>query len=483
MKFPLLRYFSSSIVSHALVLLMLTAAMALTTFAQKSGGGAIILAPENDAADLDQCRNGDPPEACTGNNWVNGNVGSQNSHYAERDFIAYRMKFTGLSAGTNTVVIGYDRIHSGKNAIDYLGSYDYTETNADACSGITPVNYTCNEAAPTATAATPTEGLLASHVPPIPQIAGSFYFYGATFDSAPVFVPCGVADESLVRCVQITFTPGAGVTNPLLAWGGHIAWRGEWGAGQSAGGISGSPYHMRLEALNGTGGNQDRSLSADAVFGPGSLRIIKQVTTAGPPVGTSSTLQFHFNVTTNFNGSSTFFLVDDDADPGIDNILSNPVSTFNGTANVFTFSEDITQFPVNQNWSYAGTVCVENVSTTGTVNVPNGKTVVVDPEETVVCTVSNTQLQPSAAPASISGRTVDSFGNGVYGSRLTLMNAATGEIHYAMSNPFGYYSFEGIDTGSFYIITVSHKRYTFADDTRSFTLNEDLAGLDFVANP
>ena len=43
----------------------------------------------------------------------------------------------------------------------------------------------------------------------------------------------------------------------------------------SAVAISGSPYHTRLINLDGSGGNQDRSLSADAVIFPGSITIIK----------------------------------------------------------------------------------------------------------------------------------------------------------------------------------------------------------------
>jgi hypothetical protein len=178
-----------------------------------------------------------------------------------------------------------------------------------------------------------------------------------------------------------------------------------------------------------------------------------------------------------------FSLVDDDGGPGIDSTAPVPVTTFNGTDNVFTFTEDISMFPVNQNWSYQSTVCIEDVSTTGTVNIPNGKTVVVNPEETVVCTVHNTQLSPSAAPATISGRTVDSFGFGISGSRITVMNAATGETFLATTNPFGYYTIDRTEVGNFYIMTVSHKRYVFADNTRSFTLNENLAGVDFIANP
>ena len=478
MKFPL-NILHRSLVSHAFVLLALLVALTLTTVAQKSDGGAIV--PEADAADLDQCRNGDPPEQCTGNNWVNGNVGSQNSHYAERDFIAYRMKFTGLSAGPNVVVIGYDRIHSGKNAIDYLGDFNYTETDADPCSGVTGVNYTCVTALWKDYELAPLEPELASHVPPIPQIPGGFTLWGATFDSAPVFIPCGTSDDTLVRCVQITFTPNAGVTNPVLAWGGHIAWRGEWGANQSAGGISGSPYHMRLISLNGSGGNQDRSLSADAVFGPGSLRIIKSVTT--DPFGTSSTVAFFFTSTSNF-GVTSFSLVDDDAGPGTAEILSAPILSFNGTANRIDVTERVDLFPANQNWSLNGNpVCTESVSSTGTNNITNGKSVLVDPEEVVVCTFNNTQLAPSAAHASIDGRVVDSFGNGIGGSRITVMDAQTGELRFATTNPFGYYTVSDLEVGSFYVVTVAHKRYTFADDTRTLTLDGDFSGMDFIANP
>jgi hypothetical protein len=65
----------------------------------------------------------------------------------------------------------------------------------------------------------------------------------------------------------------------VLAWGGHIASRLEWGVGNSASSISGSPYHMRIlgaKCCNGTtfqGGNQDRSLQAAAVI-PAPIAII-----------------------------------------------------------------------------------------------------------------------------------------------------------------------------------------------------------------
>ena len=69
----------------------------------------------------------------------------------------------------------------------------------------------------------------------------------------------------------------------MLAWGGHIASRQDWGAGESAVSISGSPYHMRFLGFGDEqmGGNQDRALSAGAVIFPASLTIVKDATPNG----------------------------------------------------------------------------------------------------------------------------------------------------------------------------------------------------------
>lgn len=92
-----------------------------------------------EAADLDQCRNGKigSEQPCTGNNWVNGNLNPQNSHYKEGDSVPYRYKLTGLTPGVvGQITIGYDTIHSDKHAIDYLTTFNRTETTADPCSDI-----------------------------------------------------------------------------------------------------------------------------------------------------------------------------------------------------------------------------------------------------------------------------------------------------------------------------------------------------------
>lgn len=91
-------------------------------------------------------------------------------------------------------------------------------------------------------------------------------------------------------------------------------------------------------------------------------------------------------------------------------------------------------------------------------------------------------LEPTAAPASVSGRVATSGGRGISGARMTLTNAQTGQSFGTLTNSFGYFAIRA-RAGGFYILTVSHPRYSFADGSRTFTLNEDVADMDFVADP
>jgi hypothetical protein len=230
------------------------------------------------SADIDQCANGgvgQTPESCNDTypaNWVNGNLGASKSHFLEGESIPYRVKMDGLTPGSvgNTVIIAYDVTKSSKHAIDYLTSFDRTVTTADPCTGVAG----CGSET---TFPIPVDPTL-----PFAPVSGSFSMFGGTItgatygadpgaDDCPAGNPDFVGDDT--RCVTLTFT--STLANPVLAWGGHIATRANWGTGNSAVAITGSPYHTALVALNGSGGNQDRSLSSDAVIFPAMIRIIK----------------------------------------------------------------------------------------------------------------------------------------------------------------------------------------------------------------
>jgi hypothetical protein len=92
----------------------------------------------------------------------------------------------------------------------------------------------------------------------------------------------------------------------------------------------------------------------------------------------------------------------------------------------------------------------------------------------VNCTVT-------AADGSINGRILRAGGRGIGNIPVALQSVASGEIRYARTNPFGYYRFSELETGEDYVLSVTSKRYTFAQSSIVINLNENLEGLNFVA--
>jgi hypothetical protein len=122
--------------------------------------------------------------------------------------------------------------------------------------------------------------VVAAGITPVP---GDFTCFNCTIQSVSAYTgPTGAGGE---QTITLSFT--ADVADPVVAWGGHIANEIDWGAGNAAGSVNGSPYHMRLIDLDGFGGNQDRSLSSGAVPPPPVI-----TTEASPhtvPIGSSVT--------------------------------------------------------------------------------------------------------------------------------------------------------------------------------------------------
>ena len=98
-----------------------------------------------------------------------------------------------------------------------------------------------------------------------PSLSDCIQIWNGTITSI-VYGPAALEAASGQRSVTVTFTTTESTV--LIAWGGHIASQIDWGVGNSASAISGSPYHMRLLTLDDTQiGNQDRSLKASAHSG------------------------------------------------------------------------------------------------------------------------------------------------------------------------------------------------------------------------
>jgi hypothetical protein len=334
----------------------------------------------NPSANLDQCANDPLPsshlDGCNSaaTQWVNGNLGASKSVYFEGDSIPYRMRFDNLAAGSHTVTIKWDTTKSGKHAIDYLTTYNRTVANANPCLGVSGCVYpdtpdTLNiPADPQVTGAGVT------------PVAGVFTMFNGDLTNASVYSypdGTGFAGDKSAQ-ITLTFITTAAHPNPVLAWGGHISTRQDWGQIGSAVAISGSPYHMRLVDLDGAGGNQDRSLSADAVIFPGSITIIKN---AIPDDAQD------FSFTTTGGLSPSTFSLDDDANATLSNTQAySNILTFT----TYTFTEGAV---ANWTLSFGTPVC--------TVTSPNGGTqsgnattrtltIGLKEGENVTCTFTNT---------------------------------------------------------------------------------------------
>ncbi len=91
-------------------------------------------------------------------------------------------------------------------------------------------------------------------------------------------------------------------------------------------------------------------------------------------------------------------------------------------------------------------------------------------------------LAPTSANVSVSGRVLAANGRGIPGARLTL-TSAHGSAAVAVTNAFGYYTLDTVPAGLTYTITASARGHTFAEPVLVIALDDNIANLDFQAEP
>jgi hypothetical protein len=217
---------------------------------------------------------------------------------------------------------------------------------------------------------------------------------------------------------------------------------------------------------------------------PAKVTIIKEVDTFDE--NDASTQSFPFSAV-NFTPAN-FSLVDNNSQPA-DRITAE-VYSFGSTINV---TEALVQ-----NWTLTGIACVETAGGGGVghnnvvyPNLPNlqnsqthnfiGRTANINVEqgENVVCKFTNGQVAPSAASAFISGRVLTSTGLPLRRAAVTVFNANTLETQTVYTNQLGYYRVDNLPVNNFYIVTVGHGKRTFANNSQSFTLSDNLTDVNF----
>jgi hypothetical protein len=316
----------------------------------------------NPSANLDQWANKVPAS------WVNGNLGASKAIYHEGDSIPYRLVFGSLPLTTHVVTIQWDTTKGGKHALDYLTTYDYRVSGPQPtpCAGVTgcnPLSFT--------THAIPVDPNVSGAG--VTQAAGVFTLFGGTITNVSGYTLSGSYAGDSSTAITVTFD--ASVANPVLAWGGHISTRVDWGAGNSAVAVPGSPYHTRLLALDGAGGNQDRSLSADAVIFPGSITINKACTggSGGTGFGFTASPSPISNFSLDCAGTKVF----------------TPIETFQ--------SYTVTESTLATGWAFTSLACSHTSPNGGSESV-SGTTATLDMKEGENYTCIYTNAAPTPTP-------------------------------------------------------------------------------------
>ena len=235
-----------------------------------------------------------------------GNSNGNKSHFAEGFSVPYRIEFTTLEANQQyRVRIAFDVKKNGRVAFDYITGFQNLQLSASLppelvnplvgtglqnLSGIsssflaipspayttnTIFNSTAgNSFAQLKTTAgfNPEISLPTSPFSSSLRDKGNMAIWNATLNSIQYVGGVDISPSTVSVAMEIVFTKANNANNVVLAWGGHIASLLDWGVGNSASSIPGSPYHMYVETVVKTSdgdvicnGNMDCQIAADAV--------------------------------------------------------------------------------------------------------------------------------------------------------------------------------------------------------------------------
>ena len=177
-------------------------------------------------------------------------TGNNNGPYSEGDTVPYRTRFQNLVIGTDySVEIQWDTTKHSKHAIDYLKSVQRDDPIGQsvlvaewasrwACAVVR--RYVADPSRHVHVRRTRTGSPTTAVATRIPA---SSRCSAATSPSTSVYTTPANYTGDTSTSITVFFT--ATSTDAVLAWGGHIASRQDWGPDSSAVSISGSPYHMR----------------------------------------------------------------------------------------------------------------------------------------------------------------------------------------------------------------------------------------------
>jgi hypothetical protein len=364
--------------------------------------------------------------------FARGNSNSSKSHFSEGNSVPYRIEIDDLLPNVRyRILISFDVKKSGKYAIDYITGFQNLQTNsADlpefvnplsgtslaSLSGLTvssiaiPAPVFSTSTAFNTKAATSFSNLKtpASFNPettdPLSTLTaqqrdkGNMVLWNGTLNSIAYISSVNMTPQDVTATIQVEFTKANNTNKVVLAWGGHIASLQDWGQGNSASAISGSPYHMIIENVrrvsNNTlvcNGNMDCQLAADAVT------PVPTCSLTGPTLICPNVYPINYTATLDAsqNGAVSFQWVLTNQNLSADARLTGTIS---GTTSASSITGLVT--PASPNFTPGGTYLLQlQVIRDGSVGICylNSATA-----PGAVVRVNNASLSATANPSSIS---------------------------------------------------------------------------------
>lgn len=89
-------------------------------------------------------------------------------------------------------------------------------------------------------------------------------------------------------------------------------------------------------------------------------------------------------------------------------------------------------------------------------------------------------LSPTAASVTVSGRVLDRRGRPV-NRAIVVITDTFGTARSAITNAFGYFSFNDVGAGHTYLVEVTARRFTF--EATVISVSQDVSALTFIAVP
>lgn len=149
--------------------------------------------------------------------------------------------------------------------------------------------------------------------------------------------------------------------------------------------------------------------------------------------------------------------------------------TPNGQPNqVVVLPNGVGTLTLNEQVSTSGSITVNGMRVEAAANGITYSIIIASAVSSLECTVTN----PTPGDATVSGRVFTSNGMPISRANVVLTDSA-GSSRTVVTNSMGYFTFEGVEVGSTYILQAWHKSYSFA--ARSISVDADV-NVEIYAN-